>query len=365
MLLRRAALRTLNHLPSSIHRREQTALRRNFIRYCATAPGGKQNDNVQKNNLPAEEKGVVEDDDKPKKKSWLWGAGAFVVYKFKWILGGLKFLKLAKFGSLFLSMGAYALIFGWPWAVMFITLMFISELGHVAARVFYNLPVYAANFVPLLGLISQNIVDVDPWKNAVIALAGPATCVLCLMPLTAYAVHTGSQFWLSLALAAFNLQLLTMIPFGAFSGGRVCVVVHPYLLVFGFLVLLTGLLTLPLSPLLWIIFILGLYPTYQAITRTGPYAIKSNLTIGWRLAMGGMYFGVLSIIGLFLIGIMANLRSPKRVAQEMGQDADGTLIQMSGDDEIEDDGFETWEQMKRRGQAHAQKMETEFKGMRV
>ena len=53
------------------------------------------------------------------------------------LFAGLKFSKLfVTVGSMLLSLGVYALVFGWRYAAGFIALLFIHETGHlIAARV--------------------------------------------------------------------------------------------------------------------------------------------------------------------------------------------------------------------------------------
>ncbi|MFC4183505.1 hypothetical protein [Saccharococcus thermophilus] len=54
------------------------------------------------------------------KKAWLAFLSAllFLAGKLKWVLALLKFLKLSSLLSLFLSIGAYALVYGWKFAVV-------------------------------------------------------------------------------------------------------------------------------------------------------------------------------------------------------------------------------------------------------
>ena len=78
-----------------------------------------------------------------------------------------------KFGALFLSVGAYALLWGWRFGVGFVALILVHELGHFveARRQGYHasLPM----FVPFLGAFVAIRGAFSPWKNGLVALAGP------------------------------------------------------------------------------------------------------------------------------------------------------------------------------------------------
>ena len=66
--------------------------------------------------------------------SALGAAIVALVAKFKTILLLLPKLKLfASSGTIFVSLVAYAVIWGWPFAAGFIALLFVHEMGHVIA----------------------------------------------------------------------------------------------------------------------------------------------------------------------------------------------------------------------------------------
>src|SRR5699024_7782642 len=77
-------------------------------------------------------------EDTAKKSRGLTGTlaaiGLFIAAKFKWVIGLLKF---TKFGGMFISMivsiGAYAVFFGWQFAFVLIYLLFVHESGHLVA----------------------------------------------------------------------------------------------------------------------------------------------------------------------------------------------------------------------------------------
>ena len=54
-------------------------------------------------------------------------------------------------GTMLLSVFAYALIFGWWYAVGFVVLIFIHEMGHFVAARMRGLDVGAPTFIPFVG----------------------------------------------------------------------------------------------------------------------------------------------------------------------------------------------------------------------
>jgi hypothetical protein len=78
----------------------------------------------------------------------LFAVGAFLL-KFKFLFTFLKFGKiLTTMSSMLLSIGAYALVWGWKFATGFVLLIFVHEMGHVFAAWRKKLPVSAPMFIP-------------------------------------------------------------------------------------------------------------------------------------------------------------------------------------------------------------------------
>ena len=91
----------------------------------------------------------------------LWApiaAIAFAIWKLKFLFAALfKFKIFTVAGSMIVSIGAYALLWGWQFAVGFVFLILVHELGHVLEAKRQGLPVSAPMFIPFLGaLIRRN-----------------------------------------------------------------------------------------------------------------------------------------------------------------------------------------------------------------
>jgi Zn-dependent protease len=127
---------------------------------------------------------------------------------------------LVKFSSIFIAVAAYALIFGWKFAVGFVLLIFIHELGHYVEAKREGLSPKLPVFIPFLGAYVQYTRG-NPWQTVRVAIAGPilggAAAAVCL----AIAQSNGSRLMYALAYTGFFLNLFNMIPFGIFDGGAV------------------------------------------------------------------------------------------------------------------------------------------------
>ena len=127
---------------------------------------------------------------------------------------------LLKFSSIFIAVAAYALIFGWKFAVGFVLLIFVHELGHYIEAKREGLHPKLPVFIPFLGAYVQYTRG-HPWQTVRVAIAGPilggAAAAVCL----AIAESNGSRLMYALAYSGFFLNLFNLLPFGIFDGGAV------------------------------------------------------------------------------------------------------------------------------------------------
>src|SRR5271170_8050129 len=101
------------------------------------------------------------------------GVGLLVCFKF---LTKLKFLLpvLKTGGTMILSIGAYAMLWGWQFAVGFVLLIFVHECGHLIAAKRIGLKVGAPVFIPFMGaLIALKEAPRNSWIEAQVGIGGP------------------------------------------------------------------------------------------------------------------------------------------------------------------------------------------------
>ena len=79
-----------------------------------------------------------------------------------------------KFLGLFVSVAAYALIWGWSFGIGFVALILVHELGHYIEAKRQRLDVSIPRFIPFIGAyVAIKNSPLNPTRNALLALAGP------------------------------------------------------------------------------------------------------------------------------------------------------------------------------------------------
>lgn len=197
---------------------------------------------------------------------WAWAAGlVMLLSKGKSVL-----LALLKFGKPLLSMavtvGAYALIYPWTFALGFVALIFIHEMGHVWVAKRRGLPVTAPVFIPFVGaLIMMKRTPKDAATEAAIALGGPALGSAGALVCYGIGHWTGQEVWFALAYVGFFLNLLNLLPIHPLDGGRIAAAVSRWLWAVGaavgpFVVWYTRSL---LFALIWLWFLWEMYRRFK------------------------------------------------------------------------------------------------------
>ncbi|MCU6796322.1 site-2 protease family protein [Paenibacillus sp. WQ 127069] len=217
---------------------------------------------------------------------WLLGSGlVFILAQGKWLIG---LLKVGKFGGAFLSMlisiGAYALLFPWSFAIGFVLLIFVHEMGHVIAAKQKGLPVSAPMFIPFLGaMISMKRHPRDAVTEAYVGIGGPVLGTVGALVVFGLGYYLNSPFLYSLAQAGFLINLFNLIPIHPLDGGRIVTAVSRWLWLVG---LIGGLVLIIYNfniilLIIWALFAYDLYNKYVKHRKTGsePRAIAASFLI--------------------------------------------------------------------------------------
>ena len=176
-------------------------------------------------------------------KRWLGpiGAGALLIAtKLKAVLLLLPKLKvLTTSATMFVSIAAYALIWGWSFAVGFVALLFLHEIGHVIQLRREGIQASAPMFIPFLGaVVTAKSMGDDAAAEARVGLAGPVLGTLAtLVPLGIW-VATGNEFWQALAYVGFFLNLFNLLPVLPLDGGRAMAALSPWVWLVGYAALI-------------------------------------------------------------------------------------------------------------------------------
>jgi Zn-dependent protease len=186
----------------------------------------------------------------------------------KLLLGLLAAGKLGKVlltgGTMILSVFAYALIYGIWYAVGFVLLIFVHEMGHFLAARQRGLDVGWPTFIPFVGAwIELKDQPHDVETEAWIGLAGPLLgSVGALACYYAWKV-TDAPLMLALAYAGFFINLFNLIPVSPFDGGRITAIISPRVWLLG-VPILVGLFFWHPSPILILMAILAAPQVWKA-----------------------------------------------------------------------------------------------------
>jgi Zn-dependent protease len=216
--------------------------------------------------------------------------------KFKAVLiPVLKFLPiiLKTGGSMLLTIGFYAMIYGWQFAVGFVLLIFVHECGHLLAAKRIGLKVGAPVFIPFMGaFIALKEAPRNAWIEAQVGIGGPILgsvgAALCL---GIYKL-TGHTMFIALAYTGFFLNLFNLAPVGFLDGGRIVTAISPWFWLAGIVIIGLMLFT-HFNFLLLLIFLFSLPRLFSLFRPKSDVERRYfEVTPVQRLTMGILYFGL-------------------------------------------------------------------------
>lgn len=161
------------------------------------------------------------------------------------VLPALKFLKLGKIlttsGSMLVSVWFYSLAFGWKFALGFVLLIFVHEMGHVLVAWRQGLPISAPIFIPGMGaIILAKAESSSAWNAAVMGIGGPVTGTMGAVVCWGLYLATQNELFLGLAYVGFMINLFNLMPVYPLDGGWITGAVSPYLWLAGVIGLVAG-----------------------------------------------------------------------------------------------------------------------------
>jgi Zn-dependent protease len=225
----------------------------------------------------------------------LVGFGLLVV-KFGGLL--LKFKVVTTGASMLVSIAAYAWIWGLPFAIGFVLLIFVHELGHVLELRRQGVRASAPLFIPFMGaVIGMRELPDDAWKEARVALAGPILGSVGAAACWIAGEATGSELLVALAFVGFFLNLFNLIPIVPLDGGRAAGALHPALWFVG-LLMMVGLVVVRPNPILVLIVVLGGLDLWSRWRTRGDAGDYYRLSVGQRVTVAVVYLGLIAALGL-------------------------------------------------------------------
>ena len=233
-----------------------------------------------------------------KLKKYLGPVGVVLLIGFKY-LAKLKFLLpfLKTGGTMIFSMWAYALMWGWQYAVGFVLLIFVHECGHLIAARQCGLKVGWPVFIPFMGaVIALKEAPRNAWIEAEVGIGGPLLGTLGAMVCEMIYLTTGNQLYRALAYSGFFLNLFNLAPIGFLDGGRIVTALSPWLWIAGFVIMIAMIIA-HFNFILLIILLMSLPRLFSLFRpKTEEEQRYFEVTPGQRLKMAGMYFGLIAFL---------------------------------------------------------------------
>ena len=233
------------------------------------------------------------------------GAALAALLKLQWLV------VFAKFGfagfSAIVSIVLYSFLFGWPFAVGLVVLLFIHEMGHALVMKLKGIPVGGMIFIPMLGAaVLMRQMPKNAKDEAEVGIAGPiagaiASSVCLLLALQSPHIPT---IWAPLAYFGFFINLFNLIPIVPFDGGRILAAIDRRVWIVGFLGLLAFLIWSwvngNFSP--WLLFFVIIAGTQfwsrRSAINTAEAKAYYTVPVGERIVLSVLYFGLAAVLVL-------------------------------------------------------------------
>jgi Zn-dependent protease len=235
------------------------------------------------------------------------------------LLSGAKFAKLfTTGGTMLISVVVYAFIFGWKYAVGFVLLLFVHEMGHYMAAKQRGLDVGAPTFIPFVGAwIQLKQLPHDAETEAFVGLGGPLLGTVGALCAYGLAKSYDSSWMLAVAYSGFFLNLFNLIPMSPFDGGRITAVLSPRIWFVGVPVLIALFFYHP-SPMLILIAVLAgpqllkawRYRSDSEEAQTY-YAVSNKI----KMEYGAYYLLLLVFLSMMSYDVHEQLQAVTRVAR--------------------------------------------------
>ena len=214
------------------------------------------------------------------------------------LLPKLKLLTTA--GTMAVSVVAYATIWGFPFAVGFVVLLLVHELGHVIALRREGIRASLPMFIPFLGaVISARSLGDNAAAEARVGLAGPVLGTIGAAACIPIWHATGNDIWRALAFTGFFLNLFNLLPVVPLDGGRAMAAMTPCMWFVGFAGIVLLAFVFP-NPIILIIAVLAAFETYKRwkLRRSGSpeqlayYRVRPRD----RVLVAAVYLGLIAVL---------------------------------------------------------------------
>jgi Zn-dependent protease len=210
-------------------------------------------------------------------------------------------------GSMAVSIVAYTTIWGFWFAMGFVVLLLVHELGHVIQLRREGIPASAPMFIPFLGaVVASKSLGENALAEARVGLAGPVLGTIGSAACLVIWQITGHDYWRALGYTGFFINLFNLLPVVPLDGGRAMAAMSPWMWFLGFFGIAVLAFVFP-NPIIILIALFAAYETYRRWEhrRKGGPETKAFYRVSPRnrLLVGAVYLG---LVALLVIGMDAS-----------------------------------------------------------
>jgi Zn-dependent protease len=184
-------------------------------------------------------------------------------------------------GSMALSIALFAWSYDWQFAVAFVSLIFIHEMGHVIANWYFGLKQSAPIFLGYFGAVIFLRENPPNAKvEGIIGIAGPVTGTLGALGCYYLYLQTGQRDLGAAAAWGFFINAWNLLPIPPLDGGRAAAALTPFLWVIG----AAGLVFVELTFFVQsgTVSFIGLFILFWILRSTIPRLRETIFKGGWR-----------------------------------------------------------------------------------
>ena len=230
-------------------------------------------------------------------------AGALLLKFGKVALVGLKGAKfLTTSASMLVSIAAYTFLFGLKFAVGFVALLFVHEMGHYIQLRREGIKPEGMWFIPFLGAaVMTRSLGGNALAEARVGLAGPILGSIGVAVVWAVALALDSDWLQALAFTGFFLNLFNLLPVLPLDGGRAMAAMAPWMWFVGFFAIVLMVFVFP-NPVIVLIALIGGFETYRRwkARKSGEEGNEAYYRVAprARLLVGAVYIGLIALLVL-------------------------------------------------------------------
>jgi Zn-dependent protease len=221
------------------------------------------------------------------------------------LLPKIKFLVTA--GSMAVSIAAYTTIWGFWFAMGFVVLLLVHEMGHVIQLRREGIHASAPMFIPFLGaVVASKSLGRNALAEARVGLAGPVLGTIGSAACLVIWQVSGNDYWRALGYTGFFINLFNLLPVVPLDGGRAMAAMSPWMWFLGFFGIVVLAFVFP-NPIIFLIALFAAYETYRRWEhrRKGGPETEAFYRVSPRnrVLVGAVFLG---LVAMLVIGMDAS-----------------------------------------------------------